>query len=292
LIVRVSIVVEWVVKREQKMKNFREYMIRKRYSPRTIESYTALVQSLLTVLKQRDPSELDDQAIGRYITKFYVQAGHSRSYQNQAVNALKLYYRIEFKREIEQVTSLRPKRETTLPNVLSQEEVGTILRSFNNDKHRTIFYVIYSGGLRISEAINLKISDIDSKRGVIRIRNSKGAKDREVPLSQLALEQLRKYFKIYRPKEYLFNGQYGGQYSTRSIQALFRKALSECGIKRSATVHTLRHSYATHLLENGTDLRIIQELLGHKSSKTTEIYTHVSQRTKQRIPNPLDQLKL
>jgi len=152
--------------------------------------------------------------------------------------------------------------------------------------------LIYSGGLRISEVTSLKLSDIDSKRGVIRIRESKGAKDREVPLSQKALEQLRFYYKEYKPSEYLFEGQFGGKYSTRSIQTLFRKALKTCGITKKATVHTLRHSYATHLLENGTDLRIIQELLGHKSSKTTEIYTHVSNRIKQKIPDPLDQLDL
>jgi len=152
--------------------------------------------------------------------------------------------------------------------------------------------LIYSGGLRISEVTSLKLTDIDSKRGVIRIRESKGAKDREVPLSQKALEQLRVYYKEFKPSEYLFEGQFGGQYSTRSIQSVFRKTIKTCGIKKKATVHTLRHSYATHLLENGTDLRIIQELLGHKSSKTTELYTHVSQRTKQKIPNPLDQLEL
>lgn len=221
-----------------------------------------------------------------------MQAGHSRSYQNQVVNALKLFYRAEYNRDIGQVVLLRPKREHKLPNVLSQKEVQAILSAFTNSKHKTIFYLIYSGGLRISEVTSLKLKDIDSKRDVIRIRESKGAKDREVPLSQKALEQLRLYYKEYKPTEYLFEGQFGGQYSTRSIQTLFRKALKACGIKKKATVHTLRHSYATHLLENGTDLRIIQELLGHKSSKTTELYTHVSRQTKQRIPNPLDQLEL
>ena len=267
-------------------------MIRRRYSPRTIEVYTSLVSSYLTVIKNRNPDDLKDEDLGRYITKFYVQAGHSRSYQNQVVNALKLFYKAEYNRNIGQFVTLRPKSEHKLPNVLSQKEVKAILSSFTNSKHKTIFYLIYSGGLRISEVTNLQLVDIDSNRSVIRIRESKGAKDREVPLSQTALEQLRIYYKGYRPIEYLFEGQFGGQYSTRSIQSLFRKALKTCGIKKKATVHTLRHSYATHLLENGTDLRIIQELLGHKSSKTTEIYTYVSQQTKQRIPNPLDQLKL
>lgn len=274
------------------MNKFKDFMTRRRYSPRTIEVYTSLVSSFLTVLKNRNAADLTDEDIGRYITKFYVKVGHSRSYQNQAVNALKLFYRVEYNREIGEVVSLRPKSEHKLPNVLSQKEVQEILRYFTNSKHKTIFYLIYSGGLRISEVTSLKLKDIDSKRGVIRIIESKGAKDREVPLSKKALEQLRLYYKEYRPSEYLFEGQFGGPYSTRSIQTLFRKALKESGIKKKATVHTLRHSYATHLLENGTDLRIIQELLGHKSSKTTELYTHVSRQTKQRIPNPLDQLEL
>jgi integrase/recombinase XerD len=134
--------------------------------------------------------------------------------------------------------------------------------------------------MRISEAVNMRLNDIDSKRNMIRIRDAKGGKDREVPLSKTLLDQIRAYYKEYRPKEWLFEGQFGGQYTARSIQALFRQAIERTGIRKKATVHTLRHSYATHLLENGTDLRIIQELLGHKSSKTTELYTHVSHRLK------------
>jgi integrase/recombinase XerD len=274
------------------MHRFQETLRRRRYSPRTIAQYTALVNYFLTALGKHSPKTLTDDAIARYITRYYVDAGHSRSYQNQAVNALKLYYRAEFNRNIGQFIQLRPRGETRLPAVLSPDEVRSILTSFKNEKHRTIFYLIYAGGLRIGEIVALKVHDIDSKRNVIRIRQSKGAKDREIPLPETALVQLRRYYKQYKPKDYLIEGQNGAMYSTRSIQVLFKRALVGCGIRKNATVHTLRHSYATHLLENGTDLRIIQELLGHKSSKTTEIYTHVSQRTKQRVPNPLDQLKL
>lgn len=268
------------------------YMKLRRYSPRTVTTYTSLVESYLQVLGSHDPKQLSDEDIARYITKYYIELGRSRSYQNQVVNALKLYYKAEQNRDIGKIVNLRPRSEKKLPEVLSMEEVRKILTSIKNEKHRTIFYLIYSGGLRISEATNLRIGDIDSSRNVIHIRQSKGAKDREVPLSQTALEQLRIYYRQYKPKDYLFEGQFGGMYTTRSIQALFRKALKETQITKKATVHTLRHSYATHLLENGTDLRIIQELLGHKSSKTTEIYTHVSQHTKQKVPNPLDQLGL
>lgn len=274
------------------MEKFENHLKRRRYSPRTILTYTSLVHAFTKVLGRVSPSKLSDEDIGRYITKYYVEKGHSRSYQNQVVNALKLYYKAEYNREIGKVIQLRPRGEHKLPSVLSQQEVRQILAFFRNDKHRTIFYLIYSGGLRISEVVGLRLTDIDSKRNVIRIRHSKGAKDREIPLSQTALHQIRTYYKQYKPEEYLFEGQFGGAYSTRSIQTLFKKALAENKITKNATVHTLRHSYATHLLEAGTDLRIIQELLGHKSSKTTEIYTHVSQQTKQKVPNPLDQLGL
>lgn len=271
---------------------FTGFMKRRRYSKRTITTYSGIVRAFHTALRGVSPERLTDEDIGRYINRFFVDAGRSRSYQNQAVNALKLYYRTQYDRNIGLDVALRPKPERKLPNILSQDEVGRLLTSFKNQKHKTIFYLIYSAGLRISEVVNLTLQDIDSSRSVIRIRNSKGAKDREVPLSARALEQLRIYYKVFKPKKFLFEGQFGGPYSTRSVQALFRRALKETGIRKPATVHTLRHSYATHLLENGTDIRIIQELLGHRSSKTTELYTYVSQQTKQKIPNPLDQLDL
>jgi integrase/recombinase XerD len=274
------------------METFLNHLKRRRYRENTIKAYTELVRQFLRVLGNHDPSVLGEQDIARYIQKYYVDRGHSSSYQNQAVNALKLYFKVEFGTDIGLKVALRPRSEHKLPNVLSPDDVKRLLQSFENEKHRTIFYLIYSGGMRISEAVNMRLSDIDSKRNMIRIRDAKGGKDREVPLSKKLLEQLRTYYIGYKPQEWLFEGQFGGQYTARSIQALFRQAMERTGINKKATVHTLRHSYATHLLENGTDLRIIQELLGHKSSKTTEIYTHVSRRLKQNIPNPLDQLGL
>lgn len=274
------------------MEVFLKYLKRRRYRENTIKTYSELVRQFLLVLSKHDPATLSEHDIARYIQKYYVDKGHSSSYLNQAVNALKLYYKVEFEKEIGLKVVLRPRREQKLPNVLSTDDVRRILQSFDNEKHRTIFYLIYSGGMRISEAVNMRLNDIDSKRNMIRIRDAKGGKDREVPLSKTLLDQIRAYYKEYRPKEWLFEGQFGGQYTARSIQALFRQVMERTGIKKRATVHTLRHSYATHLLENGTDLRIIQELLGYKSSKTTEIYTHVSQRLKQNVPNPLDQLGL
>ena len=186
----------------------------------------------------------------------------------------------------------RPKKEKTLPVVLSDEEILLILRSVSNLKHKAILMVIYSAGLRISECINLKIKDIDSNRMQIRVEQSKGKKDRYTLLSTKTLLILRDYFKTYRPKEFLFEGQDGGCYSTRSIQNIFRDTVEKTKIKKKVSVHSLRHSFATHLLENGTNLRYIQSLLGHSNSKTTEIYTHVTTKGFEQLKSPLDNLDI
>ena len=176
---------------------------------------------------------------------------------------------------------LYPKRkQSKLPNVLSQQEVKRLFSVVTNIKHKTILQTIYSAGLRMSEVLNLKVNDIDSDRMTIKIRQSKGAKDRHVMLAEKLLILLRQYVREYDPQEYLFEGQKGGAYSSRSVQQIMKKA----------TVHTLRHSFATHLLESGTDLRYIQEFLGHKSIQTTEIYTHVTSVGKSNVKSPLDTL--
>ena len=185
----------------------------------------------------------------------------------------------------------RPKREKVLPNVLSKEEIKLILNAHNNLKHKTMLSLIYSCGLRRSELLHLKPSDIDSKRGIVIIRQSKGKKDRIAPLSSKILEMLRAYYLLSKPKIWLFEGQtVGEQYSEYSLQNVLKQALQKVQIKKPVTLHWLRHSYATHLLESGTDLRYIQELLGHSSSKTTEIYTHVSTKNLQQIKSPFDDL--
>jgi integrase/recombinase XerD len=185
----------------------------------------------------------------------------------------------------------RPKREKRLPNVLSKEEVKAILEAHNNLKHKVMLSLIYSCGLRCGELLALEPIHIDSKRNIILIKNSKGKKDRIVPLSQKILEMLRTYYKLYKPKRYLFEGQTSGMpYDKRSLQLVLKQALNKTKIIKPVTLHWLRHSYATHLLENGTDLRYIQEILGHSSSKTTEIYTHVSTNSIQRIKSPFDDL--
>ena len=182
-------------------------------------------------------------------------------------------------------------REHKLPNVLSKEEVKKILEVPANMKHRVMLSVIYACGLRRSELLNLKPVHVDSKRQLLLIINSKGKKDRVVPLSERITVMLREYYKTYRPKEWLFEGQSPGtRYSEQSLQSVLKQALAKTGIRKPVTLHWLRHSYATHLLESGTDLRYIQEILGHKNSKTTEIYTHVSTKSLQKIKSPFDDL--
>jgi len=201
---------------------------------------------------------------------------------------VKFYYEKVLERPVEKYFVPRPRKEKKLPEVLSEEEVTRILKQINNLKHKCIIYLIYSAGLRISEAINLKINELDYSRSTITIKQAKGKKDRIVPLSKKIKLVINEYLNSYKPKIYLFEGQTGGTYSAKSIQNIFHSACEKAEIKKKATVHTLRHSFATHLLEKGTDLRIIQEILGHSSSKTTEIYTHVSTKTIGLVRSPLD----
>ncbi|OYD14748.1 recombinase XerC [candidate division WOR-3 bacterium JGI_Cruoil_03_51_56] len=175
-----------------------------------------------------------------------------------------------------------------LPVVLPEHEVLRILSKIINLKHWAIIMLIYSAGLRVSEIVRLKIRDIDGDRKMLWVRGGKGAKNRYTLLSGIALETLRNYYKAYRPKEWLFGGQRKGHYSRRSVEKIMEHAIKKAGIQKEASVHSLRHSFATHLLENGVDLRYIQELLGHKSSKTTEIYTHVTRKSLLKIKSPLD----
>ncbi len=185
----------------------------------------------------------------------------------------------------------RPRTEKLLPNVLSKEEIKLILNAHGNIKHKAMLSLIYSCGLRRSELLNLKLNDVVSKRGLVIIRYAKGKKDRVIPLSAKILDLLRNYYLAYKPKEWLFEGQSGkGQYNESSLVSVLKQALAKSNIKKPVTLHWLRHSYATHLLENGTDLRYIQEILGHSRSTTTEIYTHVSTIGIQKVVSPFDSL--
>jgi len=177
-----------------------------------------------------------------------------------------------------------------LPKALSTHDIKKMLGTIDNQKHELLLKMTYGMGLRVSELVNLKITDIDSKRMQVLISQSKGKKDRYVNLPESVLDLLRKYYLQYKPKYYLFEGQYGGQYSVRSVQAVFKKAMQKAKINKKIGVHSLRHSYATHLIEQGTDIRFVQELLGHKEIKTTMIYTGLTDITKRKIKSPLDNL--
>ena len=263
----------------------------KNYSLSTINTYTRHFKKFIEYFKGEEISELSKDQVMDFLF-VEIQKDFSAAYQNQLVNSIKFYYEKVLGRQKEFYNLPRAKKPRKLPTVLSEEEIITLLDQPENLKHKCILYLIYSGGLRISEAVNMKVADIDSKRNLILIRGAKGKKDRTTLLSKKLLEMLRHYYKLYKPKEYLFEGETGGQYSVTTIQKVFNKALKASGIRKNATVHSLRHSFATHLLERGTDLRYIQELLGHESSKTTEIYTHVTMKAKDKIVSPLDNLNI
>jgi integrase/recombinase XerD len=266
-------------------------MQQKRYSPNTIKTYTEAIGTFLKYFSQKTILEITNADLNNFNSHYIIKNGYSSAYQNQVINGVKLFFTFSRSLKFEVEKAERPRREHKLPNVLSKEEVSAILKALTNLKHRTMLSLIYACGLRRSELLNLKPENIDSKRHLLIILNAKGKKDRVVPISDKVIDMLREYYKAYKPKVWLFEGQQqAGQYSEMSLQKVLKKALETTRINKPVTLHWLRHSYATHLLESGTDLRYIQELLGHKSSKTTEIYTHVSEKSLQRIKSPFDDL--
>lgn len=274
-----------------KSEKFSQWLKSRRYSDNTIKTYTDALKSFLLFFNNKPIEEITNEDLITYNNDFILKNKLSASYQNQIVNAVKLFFRTVENKVMNEELIHRPKREKVLPNVLSKEEVKEILNVLGNIKHRTMLSLIYSCGLRRSELLKLKPADIDSKRNIIIIRAAKGKKDRIVPLSEKILSMLRAYYKSYKPTIWLFEGQNKGEpYSEYSLQSVLKDAVEKSNIKKPVSLHWLRHSYATHLMESGTDLRYIQELLGHKSSKTTEIYTHVSTKSLQNIKSPFDDL--
>jgi integrase/recombinase XerD len=271
---------------------FIKTLVLKNYSPNTIRTYKSMMQEFLVYYRDFDPGKITDEQIREYLLYLIGHRDISLSYQNQSINAIKFYYEQVLGRPVKTYYIQRPKRGRVLPNVLSQEEVAMIIKHTENLKHRAMLALLYSSGLRLGELIDLKLLDIDSKRMIINIKHGKGNKDRISLLSVKVLITLREYFVKYRPRVWLFEGQFGERYSPTSVQKVFRLAAQRAGIKKKATVHTLRHSFATHLLESGTDLRYIQALLGHQNPKTTEIYTHITKRGLEKIKSPLDSLDL
>ncbi|MFN8576740.1 MAG: site-specific tyrosine recombinase/integron integrase [Candidatus Sericytochromatia bacterium] len=277
-------------------KIFEEYSRKltiKRYSFNTMKTYKSMFLNFVQFFKSKNKNidSLTHKDIQDYHLFLLKEKNISESYQNQSINSIKFYYENVkgLKREFYKLE--RPRKSYKLPNVISQKDILSIFDNIENLKHKSILYTIYSGGLRISELVNLKVSDIDSNRNLIMIRDAKGKKDRVTLLSKNLLNILRKYYLEYKPKEYLFESPDNNRYSVRSIDKILKKAVFKSNIKKKVTVHTLRHSFATHLLEQGTDLRYIQNLLGHNSSKTTEIYTHITKKGLESIISPLDNLE-
>lgn len=274
------------------LRNFEQYMVYKRYSKNTQNTYLETLRTFLYYFTWKHPAEITNDDFIIFNNEYIIKSKFSFSYQNQFVNAIKLYYGSVANKKMVVEYLKRPKTEKKLPHVLSKEDVKQIIYCVGNIKHRAMLSLIYGCGLRRSELLNLKPVHVDSKRKVLVIKQAKGRKDRIAPLSEKIIELLRDYYKAYKPVHWLFEGQVKGEpYSEQSLQRVFKDAVKRSKIaNQSASLHWLRHSFATHVLESGVDLRYIQEILGHKSSKTTEIYTHVSTKSIQNVRSPFDDL--
>jgi integrase/recombinase XerD len=268
----------------------RELRIRN-YSPKTIKSYESCVHSVATHFAPRRLRDLTDEDIRKYLLHQIEAKNLSAGMISQILFALRFLYVEIYKRPLALGEIVRPKKDRRLPVVLSQEEVKSLFDSTGNVKHRVLLMLAYSAGLRVSEVVHLRLEDIDSERKLIRVQSGKGKKDRYTMLSELVLDELRKYWRVFKPRVWLFEGRTAGRpYSVRSAQKVFEDVARKAGIRKRVSIHSLRHSFATHLLELGTDIRFIQELLGHSSVKTTEIYTHVSRNQIGTIQSPIDQI--
>ena len=259
----------------------------RQYAYNTAKSYISAFERFINYHSKMALEDISENEINSYL-QHLVHRSFSDSYINISINAIKFYYEVVMGMPSRFYSIDRPKRKKKLPTVLNKSEIQSILRAISNLKHRCIISLIYSAGLRRSELINLKISDIDSNRMMLFIKGGKGHKDRYTLLSEKSLTDLRKYYRMYKPRVYLFEGPGGRPYSASSLRKILDRAVKRVGIRKRVTLHTLRHSFATHLLENGVDLRYIQTLLGHNSSQTTEIYTHVAKHQLQSIKSPLD----
>jgi integrase/recombinase XerD len=281
---------------EAELTKCNEKFILKSLSESTIKSYLSALGYFFSFFNKHHYPDLEKSEIESYVYHLKSKYQISDTAQNTVINAIKAYYEHVLGKPREYYDIQRPNRTKSLPNVFSKEEVLKILQATSNIKHKAILLTIYSAGLRISEAINLRSKDILSDEGCIFVKDAKGKKDRKSVLSPLLLEVLRKYYKLHKPSYWLFEGQDGGKYSAKSIQNILRKAIDSSGVNPWGTVHTLRHSFATgptprHLLQEGVNLRVIQKMLGHSSSKTTEVYTHVLSVNNKVVKSPLDYLE-
>lgn len=284
--------VSWVKKRKIKptLKTcpaiYIDKLVLKKYANNTIKVYVCCFERFMNYFKA-DLDTLTVQDIRTYL-HYLVDEGSSNSYINQAINSIKFYFEVVMGMPHAYYDVERPRKEKKLPVVLSKEEVQMMLSLTKNIKHKCIIGLLYSSGMRRSELLQLKLNAIDSSRMMIHIKDAKGNKDRYTLLSKTLLKDLRIYFKTYRPENYLFESPTRQPYSGSSVGIVVRKAGKRAKIAKRVTAHVLRHSFATHLLEAGTDIRYIQMLLGHNSTRTTEIYTHIARNNFENIKNPLD----
>jgi site-specific recombinase XerD len=275
---------------EQKklLNQFYLFLKGKRYSQSTIQTYTFFIADFINFHTKTPLAELTNRAVELFIETVFMERNYSVSSQRQFISALKIFTVFCPQTKIHNLALERPKKSRILPSVLSQEEVLRIIQYTQNIKHRAILTLLYSCGLRIGELINLKLIDFHIDRKQLIVKKGKGRKDRYVSLADSFLPLLSNYYHSYKPTIYFVEGQNGGKYSAESIRSFLRKSCKKAGIRKPVTPHTLRHSYATHLLENGVDLRYIQTLLGHSKPETTMIYTHVQRKDLMEIQNPLD----
>jgi len=275
-------------KKEALTRSFTSYLKGKRYSESTVRTYCHLVADFLNYVSDIPFAELTNRDVERFIEEIYVPKNYSISTQRQFISALKLFVLFFPDTRIQNLELTRPKRSKFLPTVLSQAEVIDLLRCTKNLKHRAILAMIYSAGLRISELLNLRLKHIDIDRRQVIIKNGKGRKDRNVILAGSLIPLILNYLQTYMPMVYFAEGKPYKSYSAESVRAFLKRSCKAANISKHVTPHTLRHSYATHLLENGTDIRYIQELLGHAKPETTMLYTHVAKTDLMKIESPLD----
>ena len=272
--------------------DFRKLLKIKRYSENTINSYIGLLKTFSDYIGQGlEIHRLENKYLLQYIRDIISDRMYAYTTQKQLLSAIALYMK-EMHTVIVDLDTLRPRKpQRVLPDILAKSEVAQLLKNTKNLKHRAMLTTIYALGLRSGELINLEISHMDGDRNIISVKAAKGKRDRVLPFPESLKTILREYFKIHRPKKYLFEGQ-KGKYASASLRAVFKQAVKRTSLKKDVTLHGLRHAYATHLLESGTNLRVIQELLGHNNVKTTMIYTHVSSKNLQLVKSPLDFLDL
>jgi len=273
----------------KELQRYIEQLQLKGYSPNTIKTYSNELIQLLKILKNRKVGDLTPEQLRAYFLYCVKDLKLSENLIHSRLNAVKFYYEQVLRREKMFLEIPRPKKPSILPKALSTSDIKKMLDVVRgNLKHQLLLKLCYGMGLRVSEVVKLKITEIDSHQMLVLVSHGKGKKDRYVNLPQSILELLREYYLQYRPKDYLFEGQNGGHYSVRSAQAVFKNAITKAKINKKVGIHGLRHSYATHLIEQGTDIRFVQDLLGHNSIKTTMIYTGITDVAKRKIKSPLD----